>query len=309
MLQAASLRSRLRWAVYALVAFSVAGLLWRNWDAIAAARWRVSPIALLLTAAAYPATFFAWTAAWRGLVSAFGPAVWRRELSVFANSTLLRRVPILSAVWRFGGRAVLYREAQFSRRSVTYLIALEIALHSYTGALVLAVLTLFTPRYAELLPGFAWAARLIAAAGCAGVLAALLLPAPRLSRVMGVPIIACRRIQRALLPWIGAYVVTWIVAGVMLWLFFNGVVAGAAYDAAGLTALFATASLIGYALILVPIPTQGIPEVSLAYLASLYYGSAVAGAIALLFSVALAVIEAGFSAAVLACLRAHPARQ
>lgn len=278
------------WAAsIALVVLAFLGLaIFREWEVLLSFPWQLNWTFLawqpLIHSLALGSMFLAWHLMMSRLAAVND---WRLNFSIFSITMVARRVPI--PMWYAGGRLYLYRKQGVSMKIVLNATILEVALIVVAGVICYVLLL---PLYSNL-PSWPW---WIPAAGIGAFVVALIV---RPSLLIDLVNIALRLFKRSplqasisrgdLLSWELAYLSTWFMDGIGLFLVVSALVVAppSLPDVIGISSISA---LVGLLTLILP-GGFGIKELTMGALLSPWMPVSAGIVIALVYRILLTSVE------------------
>jgi hypothetical protein len=272
----------------------------RNWQDLIHMQWSLSATKLLVAGALYVLIFVLWSLAWLVIVHTTGAGNLTRESRIYAYTVLMRRIPFFAAAWVYLGKPAFYAKEGLSKRHAVALNMLDVATQ-ILGNFVVTLCALsfsdgFRSHFAQFNAVF-WLAGAISIAAIGIGLAFNSHTLARLSK-LDAPFIA--RAKRMALIASALYAASWLIAGAVTQLFFNGATAQFTLSFADALAYVSASGLVSYLTAFIPIPKPSTLDLSLAYFASVHFATSIAGIIALAMMVFVSLIEIAVSLIVLA---------
>lgn len=276
-------------ALLFLLVFAFLGyMVYREREAFFAFSWQVQPVYFLPVIVLHVAACVSMSLVWHLMaasLSSFGD--WKHNLYVYTVSLVARRVP--TPIWFIGSRYVMYNTAQVPPQVLTLMTALEIGLIGLAGILCYV---LYLPFYSFSvdLPG-------VLVLAVTGVLFAALFLHPQMIvrlinlvfRLIKQPAMDVRVPRRRLFAWTLLYTLTWVLDGTALYFMALSVIGPQVRyaDVMGVSTISAYAAYISQFL---PI-SFALKEATMSALFGLWIPVGVGAVIAVVFRVALTVIE------------------
>jgi hypothetical protein len=279
-------RPAVLWLVRLALISALIAIVIRSLSGFQANDLRVDPQFLPAMLLVYVGAFCCGLGAWLGVVSTLDRVQLLREMRAFAYTIILRRIPMVASAWQYVGRAAMYEQLRMRARHAFSLSIVDLFSQFSSVVLVLTGAYLLAPAdwHGGLPIGLIVA---ICVALIIGLWAAVLLT----SRF--------RTMLRGMLIASGCYSVGWLAAAIILKLVMASLPVAPAVSPGATLGILMLSVLLGYVVKVVPVPLQGISEVSLAYLFIVQYGQG-AGLAAVAFSLVWFFSDVAFGSIALA---------
>ena len=271
-----------------LAVLVIGNTVYRNWTEFRAFSWQLNPLPLAGAGAVLVVAFGLNIVTWCLISRTFGSRVgfWK-DLEIYSFSTVIRRLP--GVVWQLAGRTYLYHQAQTALAVPLWGTLWELFAQFSSGMVLTALMLLLSPRLRAEFPGGMWGGLLLIPIGWLAlrprsVVALVKRLVPKMTGEVNVT-------RRHVLAWMGLYVLSWILGGLILYALICAMSPQAWTLFPVCVGLVATSGVL--AILALPIPGGlGIREISLILLLQLYVQSPVAVAAGILLRLWLLLGEA-----------------
>ncbi len=284
-----------RWVNYCLTLtgigltlFVMGNTVYRHWSEFQSFAWQLDLLPLVGAGAALVTAFGLNMLTWYLISRTFGSRVgfWK-DLEIYSFSTLVRRLP--GVIWQLAGRTYLYHQAETTLVVPLWGTFWELFAQFSSAMLLTGLMLVLSPPLQATCPGGLWTMLLLIPIGWFTLRPRAIFSVMR--RIWPKMADGPALTWRAVSGWIGLYMLSWILGGVILYCLV------CALDPQPLLLLLISVGLVAasgvLALLTAPIPGGlGIREISLLLLLELYIQSPVAVAAVIMLRLWLLLGEA-----------------